>query len=73
MPLFLTESILALCIVLTFVTSTSFAKNIPANSPSEAFWYDGKWAHEHSDLPPDPAITFGRLPNGFRYAIIPNA
>ena len=73
MTIFLTESILALCIVLTALTSTSFAKNILTNTPPEAFWYDGKWAHEHSDLPPDPAITFGRLPNGFRYAVIPNA
>lgn len=46
----------------------------PSQTPSaEAFWYDGKWAHEHSDLSPDPEITFGRLANGFRYAIIPNA
>ncbi|KAF5084666.1 Insulinase [anaerobic digester metagenome] len=73
MPIFLTESILALCMILTALTSTSFAKNSLASGPKEAFWYDGKWAHEHSDLPPDPAITFGRLPNGFRYAVIPNA
>lgn len=73
MPLFLTESILALCIILTALTSTVFAKNTRTGNPIEAFWYDGKWAHEHSDLPPDPAVTFGRLPNGFRYAVIPNA
>jgi len=30
------------------------------------------WAHEASDLPPDPAVTFGVLPNGMRYAILPN-
>ena len=45
----------------------------PQTSLAEAFWYDGKWAHEHSDLAADPAITFGSLPNGFRYAVIPNA
>ena len=73
MPIILTESILALCMVLTALTSTVFAKNALTSNPTEAFWYDGKWAHEHSDLPPDPAITFGRLPNGFRYAVIPNA
>lgn len=27
------------------------------------------WPHEHSDVPPDPRITWGRLPNGLRYAI----
>ena len=73
MPIFLTETILALCIALTALTSTAFAKNTRPGNPPEAFWYDGKWAHEHSDLPSDPAITFGRLPNGFRYAVIPNA
>lgn len=31
------------------------------------------WAHEHSDLAPDPAVTWGVLPNGLRYAIRPNA
>ncbi|MCH2060503.1 MAG: insulinase family protein [Verrucomicrobiales bacterium] len=32
----------------------------------------GVWAHESSDLKPDPAVTFGVLDNGFRYAIMPN-
>lgn len=27
------------------------------------------WPHEHSDLPPDPGIRWGRLPNGVRYAV----
>lgn len=30
------------------------------------------WAHEASDLKPDPAITFGQLPNGLRYALMRN-
>lgn len=29
------------------------------------------FAHEQSDLKPDPAITWGRLPNGLRYVIWP--
>lgn len=32
----------------------------------------GIWPHEGSDLKPDPAIKFGVLPNGMRYAIRPN-
>lgn len=28
--------------------------------------------HEKSDLPPDPAIRWGKLENGLRYAIMPN-
>lgn len=31
------------------------------------------WAHERSNLPPDPAVHWGVLPNGFRYAIRQNA
>ena len=31
------------------------------------------WAHEASDIAPDPAIRFGVLPNGMRYALRPNA
>ncbi len=31
-----------------------------------------EWPHENSDLLPDPAIVFGRLPNGFRYVLAEN-
>lgn len=31
------------------------------------------WAHDASDLKPDAAIVWGRLDNGLRYAIRPNA
>ncbi|WP_421849113.1 M16 family metallopeptidase [Novosphingobium sp.] len=31
------------------------------------------WAFEHSDLAPDPAFRFGRLPNGMRYIVRHNA
>ena len=31
------------------------------------------WAQAHSDLAPDPAVRFGVLPNGMRYAIMRNA
>jgi len=30
------------------------------------------WAHEQSDIEPDPDAVFGHLPNGFRYVILPN-
>src|SRR5690606_29020364 len=29
--------------------------------------------HEVSDLPVDPSVTWGRLDNGLRYAVMPNA
>ncbi len=31
------------------------------------------WAQDRSDLKADPAVIFGRLPNGVRYAILPHA
>ncbi len=31
-----------------------------------------KWPHERSDLEPDPDLTFGVLPNGFRYILAAN-
>jgi len=30
------------------------------------------WPHEKSDLYPDPAIVYGKLPNGFRYVLVKN-
>ncbi len=32
----------------------------------------GPFAHEASDLKPDPTVRFGTLPNGLRYAVMPN-
>lgn len=31
------------------------------------------WPQDRSDLKPDPAMVFGRLENGLRYVILPNA
>jgi len=31
-----------------------------------------KWPHEKSDILPDPAVIFGKLPNGFRYVLMKN-
>jgi len=31
------------------------------------------WAQDESDLPADPNVTFGELPNGLRYAVMHNA
>ncbi|MFK4979993.1 hypothetical protein, partial [Klebsiella pneumoniae] len=32
----------------------------------------GAWLYKGSDLPPDPAWSFGTLPNGLRYAVRKN-
>ena len=34
--------------------------------------FAANFAHETSDLPADPAVKWGRLDNGLRYAILPN-
>jgi zinc protease len=34
---------------------------------------DRVWAQDYSDLKPDPAVRFGTLPNGMRYALMHNA
>lgn len=33
---------------------------------------DRPWPHEISDIAPDPGVVFGRLENGFRYALLHN-
>ena len=47
----------------------------PASAPGAApppVERDHVWAQTYSDLPADPAILFGALPNGMRYAIMRN-
>lgn len=67
-------------------TSTAAAKRFPTImglataacalmalcGPVQAGPYHAEWAQAHSDIKPDPAITFGTLPNGMRYAIMHN-
>ncbi len=58
----------------TFIVVALFFLLLPQHAQSvEAPWYNGQWPQEQSDLKPDPQVSFGRLDNGFRYAIIPHA
>lgn len=41
---------------------------VPLAAPAAAIG-DGGWFYRGSDIPPDPAWTFGTLPNGLRYAV----
>lgn len=51
----------------------------PAESTAVPYgWYDGRWPHErplppHERLLPHDSARFGRLANGLRYVIVPNA
>jgi zinc protease len=38
-------------------------------APASAQVVARPWAHETSDIAPDPAVRFGALPNGMRYAL----
>ena len=42
-------------------------------SPVLAIAQAPRFAHEESDLPPDPSVRFGQLENGLRYAVKANA
>jgi zinc protease len=55
-------SCLALLIAFTFV-SALFAATAPETP---------RFAHERSDLKPDPAARFGKLPNGLHYVVLAN-
>ena len=45
----------------------------PAQAQQAPVAPEHEWPFEKSDLPPDPAYRFGRLDNGMRYIIRPNA
>ena len=54
--------------LLPFVLSLTCALSLSAVTPPET----PRFAHERSDLKPDPAARFGTLPNGLRYAVLAN-
>lgn len=56
----------AACIGLAATTALSAKVAAPAKRP-------GVWAQSYAGRPADPAIRFGQLPNGLRYAILRNA
>ena len=59
----------------TFVLLTSLMGAAVSTAPAahRFEWYNGQWAHETGEIKPDETVAFGRLPNGFRWAAIPNA
>jgi zinc protease len=48
---------------------TPTAAAVPAAKPPPP----GVWPQTYADLPPDPAMRFGTLPNGMRYVVMKNA
>ncbi len=46
---------------------------VRAQDSAPAALHAATWAQDGSDLQPDPAATFGSLPNGVRYVILPHS
>ena len=56
----------ALGVLLCATAAVTAAPAVPAGPRG------GKWAHEGAKLAPDPHVVWGRLDNGFRYALLPH-
>ncbi len=55
-----------LCFLAAFgLVPAALAQDAPLKQP-------GRWAQDYLGRPADPAVRFGRLPNGLRYAILKN-
>ena len=59
-----------LAALLLLAASPALAQPPAVHAPVAA---EHQWPFAKSDLKPDPAYRFGRLPNGMRYIIRPNA
>ncbi len=60
-----------LLVAVTMLAAGSTAR--AARAPEPAGPRSGKWAHEAPRAPaPDPNVTWGRLDNGLRYALLPH-
>ncbi|MDO1558298.1 insulinase family protein [Brevundimonas sp. 2R-24] len=58
--------------LLTASPALAALQQAPAPAASSLRPFQNVLPHERSDLAPDPAVRFGRLPNGMRYAIMHN-
>ena len=58
---------------MTFFRSVAVVFALLAAQPLFAQTGDSSWFYRGSDIAPDPAWTFGTLPNGLRYAVRRNA
>ena len=67
----LAASLLALAACGQMPQPQTAARSAAVVAPAKAA--PAAWPHLSSDLPVDPAVRFGRLPNGMRYAIMKNA
>jgi zinc protease len=67
------NALLLSCFLLVSSFQASPAGQLPGDAARNQWCRSsGTWPHEQSDLPPDPALVFGRLDNGFRYVLMKN-
>jgi zinc protease len=59
----------ALCVTLSAFAQPAPAAPRPAATAAPFQLKPGEWPQSKSDLPADPEIRFGALPNGMRYAV----
>ena len=64
-------------LALSLATAPALAQTAPGNAAPQAAAADqvqqpGKWVQDYTGRKADPAVTFGTLPNGMRYAIMRN-
>lgn len=80
--LLIAASAIALTIAAPLASAQPNPQSAPASASAPAAWGPGPvvfsypknvWPQTFSDVAPDPAIRFGTLPNGMRYAIMKNA
>ena len=71
--IFVLRQLIALLVLLASVPAASHQGQaaVPAARPVPAA-VDG-WGRPRTDVPADPAVAYGRLPNGMKYAIRPNS
>jgi zinc protease len=61
------------CLALTACATAGGPGPRHSGGSGEARIYADVWPQAYADLPPDPAMRFGTLPNGLRYVIMKNA
>jgi len=67
------NALLLSCFLLVFSFQAGAAAELHGNVDQQQWCQSAAvWPHAQSDLPPDPALIFGHLDNGFRYVLMKN-
>jgi len=72
MPLNTLCKVFAIFISLYCIAACTTISDETSTSVQQALQKSFSFAHDNSDLPPDPRVKYGELSNGMRYAIVEN-